>query len=129
MIADYHEEYDYNPDKYVTTRVLVTLEWRNCIPILSKFEQWLSDLKARVKLTDSCAKPMRMMKECPYTRKSDSDTTLLDVIDYIERWISSKDGVDIKPTWSNFFKIMNDISSELGQSAYQMKELFNGMYY
>ena len=114
----------------MTTRVLVTVEWKNCIPILSKFKQWLSDLKARVKLTDSCAKPMRMIKTS-HTRKaskSNLDTTLLDVIDYIERWISSRDGVDTKPTWRNFFKIMKDISSELDQPIYQMKELFNGMY-
>ena len=94
------------------------------LPILTKLRSYLSDLKERVKLTDAFAKPVRMGS---HPLKSSEDT-LLDIIDYIERWINNKEDIELKPTWKNLFKIMKDISPELGELAYKIKVLFNGKH-
>ena len=85
--------------------------------ILTTFKPWIGNLEERVKLPSTLDRFMFRFRS--YT--SDSD-----VIDYFERWINSKEVVELKPTWRNLFKIMKDISPELGELAYQIKVLFNG---
>ena len=96
------------------------------IPVLTMLQSKLSDLKERLKLTDVLFDyySIRLPRK---PRKPGYTTTfgLLDVIEYINRWINSTDCV-VQPTWKNFFRILNDTSPKLGELAYQIKELFHG---
>ena len=115
-------------------KVLVTLQWRRNVPILTKIKPWISDLKERVKLLDTSTKPARMITTDEIRSDSRSLTlnsntdALLEVLDYFERWINSAEVVKLKPTWRNLFKMMKDISPELGELAYQIKALFTGKH-
>jgi hypothetical protein len=51
-----------------------------------------------------------------------------ELIDYIESWINSTDSVP-EPTWRNFFRVLKDISPELGKLVHQIKEIFHGEEY
>ena len=65
------------------------------IPVLTKLQLKLSDLKERVKLTDACTKPRKFRS---YTASSDeSKCTLSGVIEYTKRWMDNPDSVP-KPT-------------------------------
>ena len=46
-------------------------------------------------------------------------------IKYLESWINSTDSVP-QPTWRNFFRVLQDLSPELGKLVYQIKEIFHG---
>ena len=95
------------------------------IPVLTMLQSKLSDLKERLKLTGviDCysTKPPRKSRKLDYTTTFE----LSDVIEYINRWINSTDCA-VQPTWKNFFRILKDTSPELGELAYQIKELFHG---
>ena len=90
------------------------------IPVLTELQSNLGDLKERIKLTDACTEPHRK-RHC-YT---DEATSLSIVIEYIDRWINST-GCIVQPMWRNFFRLLEDTSPELGELAYQIKELFHG---
>ena len=92
------------------------------VPVLTKLQSKLSDLKKRLKLPDVCAEPRR--KTAKLTNYTDEATTLSEVIDCIDRWINSMGSV--QPSWRNFFRILKDISPKLDILAYQIKELFHG---
>ena len=44
---------------------------------------------------------------------------------YIKSWINSTDSVP-EPTWRNFFRVLKEISPELDELVYQIKEIFHG---
>ena len=109
------------------------------IPVLTKLQSNLSDFKEQMKQIDTSTKPLRKTREPHWLRWCGDDaafkklyktgSTSSEVIEYIERWINSTKLKCVpEPTWRNFFKILKDASSELGQLAYQIKELFHGMY-
>ena len=110
-------------------KALVTLEWGMNVPVLAKLQSNLSDFKEQIKLSDTSTKPLRAIRK---PHRLDYDDRLsklyktgsisLGVIEYTEQWISNIP----EPTWRNFFKILDYASSELGQLAYQIKDLFHG---
>ena len=95
---------------------LLTLEWGMNIPVLTEIQSKLSNLKDKIKLTDTS-----VVHEYQYN----AGTISSDVIEYIESWINSTNCVP-EPTWRNFFKILKDTSPELDQLTYQIKEIFHG---
>ena len=109
-------ENHYMPDNHLTMKALVTLEWGVDIPVLKSLQSKLSDLQHKINLTPT--------QQRSYSGGySDSSA----VIRYIGNWINSSGHV-IDPTWRNFFKILRETSPELGQLAYQIKEIFHGTY-
>ena len=97
------------------------------VPVLTKLQSNLSDFKEQIKLSDTSTKPLRVIRK-PHRLDYDvsklykTGSTSLEVIEYTERWINNIP----EPTWRNFFKILDYASSELGQLAYQIKDLFHG---
>ena len=116
-------EFNPWPDNHLTMKALVTLEWGMNIPVLTELKSRLCDFKDRIEPPNTCAK-----HSC-YKHMFDWYTTfeLSFVIKYIKWWMNSASNV--QPTWRNFFGILKDISPELGQLAYQIKEIFNGKKY
>lgn len=101
------------------------------IPVLTKLQSNLNKIKKQMKLTDTSTKPFREIRKPHWLDDRCGDefrklymtgSTSLEVIELIERWISSVP----EPTWRNFFKILECSSSELSQLAYQIKDLFHG---
>ena len=111
-------------------KALVTLEWGMNVPVLTKLQSKLCDLKDKIKLhvTDTYDKPFTTISE-PISRRHqyyNAGTISIDVIEFLGCWIDSTDCV-LEPTWRNFFGILKDTSLELGQLAYQIKKLFHGI--
>ena len=55
-------------------------------------------------------------------------------IKYLREWMNTKSyrsrcTTMIPPTWRNFIKTLKDISPELSQVAYQIKDLFKGKHH
>ena len=99
---------------------LVTLEWGMKIPVLTKIQSTLDHPEERMTGTTG------LIYKYWYGVKQNSGT-ISDVIWCIKKWISSTSTDCVpEPTWSNFFKILKDTSPELGQLAYQIKEVFQG---
>ena len=123
IVIPYYLVDECSLDSRLTMRALVTMEsvaGMN-IPVLTKIQSKLSDVKERVKLTNACTKPRKFTTS---TALSDKRAyTLSDVVKYIERWINST-GCVPEPTWRSFFRILKDISPELGKLACQIKEIF-----
>ena len=101
------------------------------IPVLTKLQSNLNEIKKQIKLTDTSSKPFRKIRKphwldghCgdEFRKLYTTGSTSSEVIELIERWIKNVP----EPTWRNFFKILECSSSELGQLAYQIKDLFHG---
>ena len=95
------------------------------IPVLTKIQSMLDNPLYRMTNTTGFT--------CVYEywrgveRNHRNSGTISDVIKCIIWWISSTSTDSVpEPTWSNFFKILEDTSPELGQLAYQIKEVFQG---
>ena len=100
------------------------------IPVLTKLQSNLNEIKKQVKLKDTSSKPFREIRKSHWLddhcgdefRKLYTTGISSEVIELIERWIKNVP----EPTWRNFLKILECSSSELGQLAYQIKDLFHG---
>ena len=105
------------------------------VPVLTKLQSNLNEVKKQIKLTNTSTKPFREISTPQWLDyKYDDDDTdefsqlykvgnaSLELIEFIEQWINSGP----EPTWRNFFKVLEYSSSELIQLAYQIKDLFHG---
>ena len=99
------------------------------IPVLTKLQSNLNEIKKQIKLTSTSTKPFREIRKPHWLNYKDEFSQLYkignassEVIEFIEQWINSGP----EPTWRNFFKVLEYSSSELVQLAYQIKDLFHG---
>ena len=112
---------EFNPENHLILKSFVILEWGLKIPVLTKIQSALGDPPKR--MTDTTG----FIYKYWYDDVSRYSGTISDVLRTIKKWISSTSTDSVpEPTWNNFFKILKDTSPELGQLAYQIKEVFQG---
>ena len=115
---------EYDPYDYLTMRALINLEWGMNIPVLTKLKPYL-DILNRI-LTLKVAS-VHFCKVPEYQKKC-----IIGTIEYLKDWVNRKcyrSTTMIPPTWRNFIKILKDISPELNQLVYQIKDLFKGKHH
>ena len=113
---------EYNPYDHLTMRALISLEWAMNIPVLTKLSLNLDIFDKTITLDDPCN---IQGNELQYYRRN----SIIGTIDYLGDWVNresyrSRSTTMIPPTWRNFIMILKDISPELNQVAYQIKDLF-----
>ena len=113
---------EYDPYDQLTIKALLNLECGMNIPVLTKLTPNLEILNKMVliKVDDPLDAPI-VPDYCHMTG----------TVGYLEDWTNmssyrSRHTIMIPPTWRNFIKILKDISPELSQVAYQIKDLFKG---
>lgn len=116
---------EYDPYDQLTVRALINLEWGMNIPVLTKLTPNLEIFNKM--LTIKVDDPLYAPIVPKYSH-------ITGTIEYLREWMNTKSFCRSKctmipPTWRNFIKILKDISPELSQVAYQIKDLFKGKHH
>lgn len=116
---------EYDPYDQLTMRALINLEWGMSIPVLTKLTPNLEIFNKM--LTIKVDDPL-------YAPRVPTYYHITGTIEYFKEWMNTKSYRStrctmISPTWRNFIKTLKDISPELSQVAYQIKDLFKGKYH
>ena len=113
---------EYDSHDQLTMKALLNLEYGMNIPVLTKLTPNLEILN----------KLLLIKVDNPIYAPRVSKHHLMSVtIEYLGEWVNTKSYCRsrctmIPPTWRNFTKVLKDISPELSQVAYQIKDLFKG---
>ena len=114
----------YDPDKDLTVRAIIKLELLTNIPIITKLQPKLSELRKRAKFhplhgdDDECRIELFAM-------------TVKYIHDWVKPWHTESHSWlkhmrfdSLRPSWNNFFMILREISPELGELADQIETYF-----
>lgn len=113
---------EYDPYDQLTMKALLNLECGMNIPVLTKLTPNLEILNKMI--TIKVDDPL-------YAPRVPAYRHITGTIEYLKDWMNTnsysyRHRTMIPPTWRNFIKILKDISPELSQVAYQIKDLFKG---
>ena len=118
MYFNHHSVAAYDPDKDLTVRAIIKLELLTNIPVMTKLQPKLSELRkmAMFSLLDD---------DKEYSRKYgvESPMTVKYIYSWVKCWHMQSDS--LWPSWNNFYMILREISPELGEVANQIEAYFD----